>query len=121
MKLKQKYIHRLKESIWHHIPYEPNQKVENIGIHGTVKEWLNSYLPKRYQRVRINNIFIRPIYSEFGILQGTVLGPMLFIIYVNEMLAVPKIKRKIMYLADDSIQIIETSPMMFKKIIVSNI
>ncbi len=52
-----------------------------LGMGGTALEWLKSYLSGRTQRVHINGAFSDPQLLHYGVPQGSVLGPLLFLIY----------------------------------------
>ena len=58
-------------------------KMERAGFDNTVIKWFTSYL-NRSQRVRLGNTFSDIVNVNKGIAQGTVLGPILFIFYINE-------------------------------------
>ena len=53
-----------------------------FGINGTALNWFRSYLSNRSQEVRINNSSSEKMYLNFGVPQGSVLGPILFTLYV---------------------------------------
>ena len=53
-----------------------------FGIGGTVLNWIRSYLSNRVQRVKTNGIISSEIPVKFGVPQGSVLGPLLFTMYV---------------------------------------
>lgn len=57
--------------------------LKEIGIEGVVLDWFKSYLTNRKQKVKFNNILSEEIVVEHGVPQGSKLGPLLFIIYVN--------------------------------------
>ena len=76
-------------------------KLENYGIRGVALKWVESYLSNRMQFVSINGVESSKKHMKYGVPQGSILGPLLFIIYINDIPNVAKIAQFILY-ADDA-------------------
>ena len=76
-------------------------KLQHYGVSGPLLKWFENYLTGRKQRVVINGTFSSWAYVKSGVPQGSVLGPVLFLLYVNDM---PRVVRSssIAMFADDT-------------------
>ena len=77
------------------------KKLEHYGIRGLAKNWVCSYLENRRQYVCINDSNSECLDVKCGVPQGSILGPALFILYVNDMCNVSKSLKSILF-ADDT-------------------
>ena len=66
--------------------------------------WFSSYLKNRFQKTEVDGIFSDPMVVPCGVPQGSILGPLLFLIYVNDMEAA--VSCRIILYADDSVLLV---------------
>ena len=78
------------------------QKLAHYGIHSSELMWFKSYLSNRSQFTRVNGVDSKVQNIDIGVPQGSCLGPLLFLLYINDL---PKITNnaKVYMYADDTI------------------
>ena len=60
------------------------EKLRILGIQGTLYVWIESFLRNRKQKVMVNGFLSDPVLVKSGVPQGSVLGPLLFLIMIYD-------------------------------------
>ena len=76
------------------------EKLKSFGINGKLLRWLENFLVSRTMKVGLKGTFSKLLEVLSGVPQGSVLGPLLFLLFVNELPA--WIKNSMIMFADDT-------------------
>ena len=77
------------------------KKLQHYGINNNIYNWIETWLTQRSQRVVLNGISSPPVSVQSGVPQGTVLGPLMFLLYINDISN--NIQSPLRLFADDSL------------------
>ena len=61
------------------------KKLKHLGVRGLALNWFQSYLSDRSQRFYLNGELSDPETIDISVLQGTILGPILFLCFINDL------------------------------------
>ena len=84
-------------------------KLEHYGIRGAPLDWFRSYLKNRVYQVGIRQTYSSKCTVNIGIPQGSILGPILFIIYNNDLPQVSNILNTTLFADDTNFSLTHTS------------
>jgi hypothetical protein len=76
-------------------------KINKLGIRGSLLSWFKSFLSNRTQTVSVNNVLSDLSRISSGVPQGSVIGPLLFLLYIDDVTSVVK-HSSIKLFADDT-------------------
>ena len=76
-------------------------KLENYGIKGPVKNWISNFLEGREQQVIVDGSFSESATVNSGVPQGTVLGLLMFLVFINDLPEVITYGTRVRLFADD--------------------
>ena len=77
------------------------QKLDHYGIRGVTLQWFDNYLTNRKQIVKYNQTKSKEMTIKTGVPQGPILGPILFLLYINDIEHCSKLLSFILF-ADDT-------------------
>ena len=79
------------------------QKLNHYGVRGFAADWVKSYLEDRKQLVVVDGVQSMSKSIRCGVPQGSILGPTLFLLYINDICNISEVLRCILYADDTSI------------------
>ena len=82
-------------------------KLNRLGIRGTALKWFQSYLTHRLQYVEVDGHKSSHKYIVHGVPQGSILGPLIFLLYINDIQFLSK--ENILSFADDTTVLVSSS------------
>ena len=79
------------------------RKLQRYGVRGIACDWFKSYLENRVQYVSYNTKDLDYLKIMCGVPQGSILGPLLFILYINDIVKVSTVLNPVLFAYDTSL------------------
>ena len=95
-------------------------KLSHYGIRGNVQQWFKSFLTDREHFVELNGVKSKSYCPTIGVPQGSVLGPILFIIFINDLSFSSKCFSFSIF-ADDTSIILKIDKLVYRELLVSEL
>lgn len=79
------------------------QKLKHYGFSGSCNDWFRSYLSDRHQTVSYDGLLSPLSPLQYGVPQGSILGPILFLLYINDITSCSRVLKFVLFADDTSV------------------